>query len=66
MERGNEENRRNIKACHQYFFSSSFSVQISGLDSDTNYNIEVYAEQISTHLLSKSVDLSFTTKRASM
>ncbi len=37
-----------------------------GLDADTNYNIEVYAEQISTHLLSKSVDLSFTTKRSSM
>jgi hypothetical protein len=36
-----------------------------GLDADTNYNIEVYAEQISTHLLSKSVDLSFTTKRPS-
>lgn len=42
-----------------------FSVQISGLDADTNYNIELYAEQISTHLLSKSVDLSFTTKRPS-
>jgi hypothetical protein len=37
-----------------------------GLDADTNYNIEVYAEQISTHLLSKSVDLSFTTKRSSI
>jgi len=37
-----------------------------GLDADTNYNIEVYAEQISTHLLSKSVDLSFTTKRPSI
>ncbi len=36
-----------------------------GLDADTSYNIEVYAEQISTHLLSKSVDLSFTTKRPS-
>jgi len=45
-------------------FINGTSVQISGLDSDTNYNIEVYAEQISTHLLSKSVDLSFTTKRA--
>jgi hypothetical protein len=44
---------------------SIFSVQILGLDADTNYNIEVYAEQISTHLLSKSVDLSFTTKRPS-
>lgn len=42
-----------------------FSVQILGLDADTNYNIEIYAEQISTHLLSKSVDLSFTTKRPS-
>lgn len=41
------------------------SVQILGLDADTNYNIEVFAEQISTHLLSKSVDLSFTTKRPS-
>jgi len=41
------------------------SVQILGLDADTNYNIEVYAEQISTRLLSKSVDLSFTTKRPS-
>jgi len=49
-------------------FCKSFilSVQIMGLDADTNYNIEVYAEQISTHLLSKSVDLSFTTKRSSM
>ncbi|CAF4586419.1 unnamed protein product, partial [Rotaria magnacalcarata] len=34
-----------------------------GLDADTNYNIELYAEHLSTHLLSKSVDLSFTTKR---
>lgn len=42
------------------------SVQILGLDSDTSYNIEVYSEQISTHLLSKSVDLSFTTKRPSI
>jgi hypothetical protein len=37
-----------------------------GLDADTNYNIEVYAEQMSTHLLSKSVDLAFTTKRPSI
>jgi hypothetical protein len=42
-----------------------YSVEILGLDADTNYNIEVYAEQISTHLLSKSVGLSFTTKRPS-
>jgi len=41
-------------------------VEILGLDADTNYNIEVYAEQISTHLLSKSVGLSFTTKRPSI
>ncbi|CAF0852909.1 unnamed protein product [Adineta ricciae] len=44
-------------------FINSTSVQILGLDADTNYNVEVYAEQLSTHLLSKSVDLSFTTKR---
>ena len=36
-----------------------------GLDADTNYNIKVIAEESSTHLLSKSVDLSFTTKRPS-
>ena len=42
------------------------SVQLLGLDADTNYNVEVFAEQLSTHLLSKSVDLSFTTKRPSM
>ena len=46
-------------------FINGTSVQILGLDADTNYNIEVFAEQISTHLLSKSVDLSFTTKRPS-
>ncbi|UJR30946.1 hypothetical protein I4U23_018458 [Adineta vaga] len=44
-------------------FINNTSVQILGLDADTNYNVEVYAEQLSTHLLSKSVDLSFTTKR---
>ncbi|CAF0888020.1 unnamed protein product [Rotaria sordida] len=44
-------------------FINGTSVQIFGLDADTNYNIEIYAEHISTHLLSKSVDLSFTTKR---
>ena len=43
-----------------------FSVRIIGLDDDTNYKIKIYTEQISTHLLSKSVDLSFTTKRSSM
>jgi len=43
-----------------------FSVKISGLDENTNYKIKLYAEQISTHLLSKSIDLSFTTKRSSI
>ncbi|CAF4090936.1 unnamed protein product [Rotaria socialis] len=44
-------------------FINGSSVQMLGLDADTNYNIELYAEHLSTHLLSKSVDLSFTTKR---
>ena len=35
------------------------------MDADTSYNIAVYTEQISTNLLSKSVDLTFTTKRSS-
>jgi len=43
-----------------------FSVKISGLDENTNYKIKLYAEQISTNLLSKSIDLSFTTKRSSI
>ena len=51
---------------HDWHLFDRFSVQILGLDADTNYNVEVYAEQLSTHLLSKSVDLSFTTKRPSM
>jgi hypothetical protein len=42
-----------------------FSVKISNLDDNTHYKIKIYAEQISTHLLSKSIDLSFTTKRSS-
>jgi hypothetical protein len=42
------------------------SVKISGLDENTNYKIKIYAEQISTHLFSKSIDLSFTTKRSSI
>ena len=67
MERGNGDEGDREREMHQrQRVASPFSVQILGLDSDTNYNIEVYAEQISTHLLSKSVDLSFTTKRASM
>jgi hypothetical protein len=41
-------------------------VKISGLDENTNYKIKLYAEQISTHLLSKSIDLSFTTKQSSI
>ena len=41
-----------------------FSVKISGFDENTNYKIKIYAEQMSTHLFSKSIDLSFTTKRA--
>lgn len=40
------------------------SVKISGLDENTNYRIKIYAEQISTRLYSKSIDLSFTTKRS--
>ncbi|CAF1570989.1 unnamed protein product [Rotaria magnacalcarata] len=43
-------------------FINESSVKISGLDDHTNYKIKLYAEQISTHLFSKSVDLSFTTK----
>ncbi len=35
------------------------------MDENTNYKIKLYAEQISTHLLSKPIDLSFTTKRSS-
>jgi hypothetical protein len=46
--------------------NSLFSVHIMGLDADTNYKIKIYAEQVSTHLLSKSVDISFTTKRSSI
>ncbi len=43
-----------------------FSVKISNLDDNTNYKIKIYAEQIPTHLLSKSIDISFTTKRSSI
>jgi len=43
-----------------------FSVRIIGLDDNTNYKIKIYTEQISTHLLSKSIDLSFITKQSSM
>ena len=48
-----------------FSFNISSSVTISGLDENTNYKIKIYAEQISSHLFSKSVDLSFTTKRSS-
>ncbi len=36
------------------------------MDENTNYKIKIYAEQMSTHLFSKSIDLSFTTKRSIM
>lgn len=52
----------------KYFLYGFFSrsVKISGLDDRTNYKIKLYAEQISTNLFSKSIDLSFTTKTPSM
>ena len=40
------------------------SVRLVGLDAESNYTIKLYAEQLSTQLLSKSIDLSFTTQRA--
>ena len=39
------------------------SVRIIGLDADRNYQIKIFAEQISTRLLSKSIRLTFTTLR---
>lgn len=45
--------------------SLAFSVRILGLNPETSYQIKIYAEQVSTRLLSKSVYLSFTTERAS-
>jgi hypothetical protein len=41
------------------------SVRIIGLDPDTDYQIRIYAEHMSTQTLSKSVDILFTTERAS-
>ena len=40
------------------------SVRLVGLDAETNYTIKLYAEQLSTQLLSQSIDLAFTTQRA--
>ncbi|CAF0868855.1 unnamed protein product [Adineta ricciae] len=45
-------------------FVNGSRVKIIGLDADTKYKIRIYAEQVSTHLYSQSVDLSFTTKSA--
>ncbi|CAF0812320.1 unnamed protein product [Rotaria sordida] len=44
-------------------FVNGSSIKISGLDDHTNYRIKLYSEHISTHLFSKPIDLSFTTKR---
>ena len=66
-----QPNRTNINGSkyEEYFspfleINCSSSVKISGLDENTNYRIKIYAEQISTRLYSKSIDLSFTTKRS--
>ncbi|CAF0874300.1 unnamed protein product [Didymodactylos carnosus] len=44
-------------------FLNGTNVWLTGLDADTSYHIEVFSEQWSTRLTSKTVDISFTTKR---
>mgnify|MGYP006892781869 CR=1 FL=1 len=43
-----------------------FSVRIFGFEENTNYKMKIFAEQMSTGLLSKAIELSFTTKRSSI
>ncbi|CAF1122630.1 unnamed protein product [Adineta steineri] len=43
-------------------FINGSRVKMIGLHDNTEYRIKIYTEQMSTHLLSKSTDLSFKTK----